>query len=56
MFPPLGDLPDPGSNPGFDQTPGLQHWRRILYLLSHWVKFYGFANAKYHVSTITISE
>ena len=52
-FPSPGDLPDPGSNP---HLLGLLHWRRIVYLLNHWVKFYGFTNAKHHVSTITISE
>ena len=52
-FPSPGDLPDLGSNP---HLLGLLHWRRIVYLLNHWVKFYGFTNAKHHVSTITISE
>jgi len=52
-FPSPGDLPDPGSNP---HLLGLLHWRWIVYLLNHWVKFYGFTNAEHHVSTITISE
>ena len=52
-FPSPGDLPDPGSNP---HLLCLLHWRRILYLLNHWVKFYGFTNAKHHVSTVVFTS